>query len=134
MRSGDEVLFYWGDEAVAAQLNSDLSSTLGTRDVSTKQSGDHTETKGARFEGTISLSLLWDSNATLSPIDLWDDHKAKEEKECKLSREVVGDYEFVATGRIDNWSGGFPDHENVEVEIEVTLTGPYDWEEITDGV
>lgn len=131
IRAGETYLFYWGGNAVAAQMNSDLTSQLGTRQTSNKQSGDYTETKGTRFEGSISLTLLFDDLATLDPIDLWDAHKLKTEEECKISTETIGDFEFIGTGRIDNWQGGFPDQENIEVSIEVTLTGSYDFEEIT---
>lgn len=131
IREGGIYLFYWGTEAVAAQMNTDLQSQLNSRNISHKQSGDHTETKGTRFEGSISLTLLFDDDSLLDPIDLWDAHKAKTEEDVKISTEETGDFEFTGTGRIDNWQGGFPDQENIEVSVEVTLTGDYDFSEIT---
>ena len=133
IKAGEKYLFYWGGEAVTAQTNTDLQSQLNSRETNHKTSGDHNQSEGTRFEGSISLTLLFDENATLDPIDLWNDHKAKEHKESKISTEEVGDYEFVAdAARIENWSGGFPDRENIEITCDLVTVGPYDFVEITE--
>lgn len=129
--AGEEMLVYWGGEAVMAQLTADFNPSKEKRETSNKQSGDWETSKGSRKSATLSVNLLFDENATFDYKDLYDDYNNNVIKELKLSPEEVGKLEVVGDAWIASPGLSAPDQENIEVNVEFQFTDEVDVVEIT---
>lgn len=129
--AGTDVLVTWGGGAVAAQTNHDENWSADERETSTKQSGDYKESKSARKSGDLSLTFLFDNNATLGFLELFEDWKAGNIKELKVSTQNAGDYELACDAWINSLSRSYPDQDNQECSADFTFTGEPNYNEIT---
>ena len=120
---GTDVLVTWGGGAVAAQTNSDENWSADERETSNKQSGDYKQSKPARKSGDLSLTFLFDDNATLGYQELFADFKAGNIKELKVSTQTSGDEELVCDAWINSLSRSYPDQDNQECSADFTFTG-----------
>lgn len=129
--AGSDVLVLFGGQAVAGQTTNDENFTSDSRNKSTKDSGKFAESEPARRSGDLSLTLLFDDNATLGYLELFEDWKAGNTKELKVSTQEVGDYELVVNAWINGLSRSYPDQDNQECTVNFTFTGEPNYNEIT---
>jgi hypothetical protein len=123
IKPGDDILFYWDDEAVAAQTDGSFSGDMNNRETSNKQTGRATTSIPTRYSGTVSITALFDENATLDPQTIFNDWIAGKVKPGKLSSEKDGDYAIEGDAYISSYSENYPDQDNIELSIDVTFTG-----------
>jgi hypothetical protein len=125
------VLFYWNDKAVAAQTDGSFSGDKDNRETTNKDSGNFKESVPTTSSGSASITAFFDDNATLTPEDLFEAWTNGDVETAKLSTEEDGDYAISGDAYISSYSENYPDHDNIEISLEVTFTGTISKEKIT---
>ncbi len=120
---GTLVTLQIGGAAIAHGTSLNEDGTMGTRNITTKDTASGTEYKATRTDGTLAFEAMIAFDAVTGYPTLRTAYEAGTENALIWGTAVVGDPEYSATAIITSLSSQYPLDDNAAFDVTFQITG-----------